>query len=191
MKNNNVIYSLLLIILVSIIGCGGMKPTIFLLYDYNFNYIERIAVIPFENLSKDKGADERVVRIFISELLAKDAFDIVEPGEVKKVLLKNSLSNTAEITLEQAIAVGKELNVQAILLGTVNESSTTRSGTSSISVVTIVSRLVEVESGTTFWSTTITEGGDSFLSSLFGSRTKSMSEVTRKCVKKTINTLVQ
>lgn len=191
MKNNNVIYSLLLIILVSIIGCGGMKPTIFLLYDYNFNYIERIAVIPFENLSKDKGADERVVRIFISELLAKDAFDIVEPGEVKKVLLKNSLSNTAEITLEQAIAVGKELNVQAILLGTVNESSTTRSGTSSISVVTIVSRLVEVESGTTIWSTTITEGGDSFLSSLFGSRTKSMSEVTRKCVKKTINTLVQ
>lgn len=177
-------------ILLIIISCGGIRPTTFINYDYNYNYIERVAVIPFENLSKDQGAAARVTRIFTSELLSKNAFDIVEPGEVNRVLQKFGLVRTADLSKEQAIQIGKELQVQSLFLGSVNESSTMRSGSSNINIVTIVSRLVEVENGTTVWSATHTEGGRGFLASIFGGGNKSMSEVTRKCVKKLIGTVV-
>ena len=184
---------LLIVVICALIfsGCAGVKPTIFLNYDYNYDYIEKVAVIPFENLSKDQGAGARVTRIFTTELLSKNAFDIIEPGEVAKVLQKYGLVRTADLTTDQIMAIGKELNVQALFLGSVNESSMTRSGSSNTSVVTIISRLVEVEKGVTIWSATNTTGGKSFWSSIFGNRSKSNSEVTRKCIRKLIGTVVE
>ena len=171
-------------------SCGGMRSTTFINYDFNYNFIEKVAVIPFENLSNDQGAGDRVTRIFISELFSKNAFDIIEPGEVNRVLQKLGIVRTGELTTEQAIEVGKELKVQSVFLGSVNESTTYRSGSSNTTIVTLVVRLIEVETGSTIWSATHTAGGKGFWSSIFGGGNSSKSEVTRKCVKEIIGTIV-
>ncbi|MDM7913895.1 MAG: hypothetical protein ACE15D_06745 [Candidatus Eisenbacteria bacterium] len=171
-------------------GCAGSRPTVFLHPDYDFNYVEKVAVIPFENLSQDQGAAFRTTRYFVSELLATGAFEVVEPGEVTRVLEKYGLTRTAELTEQQIVDIGKELSTQALFLGSVGESGTARSGASSTPVITLTARLVEVERGSTVWSATHTEDGRSFWGSLLGSDDASASEVTRRCVDRTIRTLV-
>ena len=167
-----------------------MKPTVFLHPEFNFSFVERVAVVPFENLSKDQGAAFRATRFFITELLATESFEVVEPGEVKRVIESVGTTRTAELTQAQIIKVGKDLKVQALFLGSINESSKQRSGNSTNPVVTLVVRLVETETGTTIWSATHTQSGKGFFSSIFGGADKSMSEITRKCVNKTVGTLI-
>lgn len=192
MKNSHIfIMTLILIVAVNLIGCGGMSPTVFLHPEFNFSYVERVAVIPFENLTNDQGAGYRATRLFISELLAKEAFEVVEPGEVKRVIEKYGTVRTADLTKDQIINIGKELKVQALFLGSINESTLQRTGSSTNPVVTIITRLVETETGATIWSATNTQTGKSFWRSVFGGRDKSMSEVTRKCIHKVIGTLIK
>jgi hypothetical protein len=50
--------------------------------------------------------------------------------------------------------------------------------------------MLESDTGATVWSTTHTESSGGFWSSLFGTGGKSMGEVTRKCVEKAIDSLV-
>ena len=171
-------------------GCSGMGSTVFVHRDYNFNFVEKVAVVPFENLSNDQGASARITHLFITELLAADAFDIVEPGEVLVAISKLSLTRTDMLSEEQAKQLGKELGVQGLILGAVNESSGLRSAGNNETVVTLDVRMVETESAQTVWSATQTEGSKGFFSSLFGTSDKSQSEVARKCVRKVIKTLV-
>ena len=182
---------LILAVLAAVLtGCAGMKPTIFLHPEYNFGYIEKVAVIPFENLSKEQGAASRATRLFLSELLATESFEVVEPGEVSQALEKFATVRAAQLTQAQLVEIGKQLGVQALFLGSVNESSSMRSGSASTRIVTMVVRLVETDAGVTVWSATHTEGGRGFWASLFGTGQKSESEVTRNCVKKTLKTLI-
>ncbi len=171
-------------------GCAGMGSTVFVHQNYNFNFVEKVAVIPFENLSNDQGASARVSHLFITELLATDAFEVVEPGEVLNAISKLSLTRTDMLSEDQAKQLGKALDVQAVILGSVNESSATQAANRQI-VVTLDVRMVETESAQTVWSATHTEGSKSFLASLFGTSQKSQSEVSRQCVRKVIKTLVR
>ncbi|GJM43846.1 MAG: hypothetical protein DHS20C21_06880 [Gemmatimonadota bacterium] len=173
------------------LGCAGIGPTTFLHETFDFGFVETVAVIPFENLSSDQGAGYRATRFFVTELLAAEAFDVVEPGEVARALEKQGLVRVAELTEAQAVAIGKEVGAQALVLGTIGESATIRSGTSSVNVVTLVVRMVETEQGVTVWSTSHTEGGRGFWATLLGLGNRSQGEVTRRCVEKTVRTLIQ
>jgi len=184
------IAGLIIVIAVGTTGCGGMRTTVFLHDAYNFQYVERLAVIPFDNVSETRGAGIRAGRLFTSELLAAEAFDVVEPGEVSRVLEKYSLVRTDQLTNEQIIGIGKELKVQGLILGSVTETSTQRSGGSTTHKVTLVVRMVDTEVGTTVWSATATAGGRGFWGSIFGSSGKSESEATRECVRKVLHTLI-
>ncbi len=179
------------ILLLGICGCGGMRPTVFLHNEFDFNFIEKVAVIPFDNLSKDQGAGDRATRIFISELLAAKAFDVLEPGEVSRVLEQNGIVRTDELSREQLVKIGSEMKVNALFLGAVTESDLIRGGGSNDITVAIIARMVEVEAGSTIWSVTQNSNNSSFWSSLFGSRKKSHSEVMRSCIKSLLKTLVK
>jgi len=180
----------LLAVTLLLTGCSTMGPTVFLHQEYNFAYVERVAVVPFENLSNDQGAGARLTHLFMTELLSAEVFDIVEPGEVVKVLGKYSLPRTDLITVDQAKELGKSLNVQALIIGTVNESTENRASGGPATVVTLDVRMIETETGETIWSATNTEGSRTFLSSLFGTEQRSYSEVARRCVRKIIDTLI-
>lgn len=170
-------------------GCG-IKPTVFLHPQFNFSFIERVAVVPFENLSSDQGAGARVTQIFVTELFSYEAFNIVEPGETGRVLEPYSIVRTSALTNEQIESIGRQLKVQALFLGTVTESSSQRSAGSNSNTVTLTVRLVETETGETVWSATHSEGGRGFWSAVFGTDSRSYSEVTRRCVRRIIDTLI-
>jgi curli biogenesis system outer membrane secretion channel CsgG len=183
--------SLYLLSALLMTGCATMRPTTFVHPAYDFSFVERIAVVPLENLTQDRGAGERVSRYFVSELLATEAFDVVEPGEAAKGLVGLGLVRTAEMTREQVRALGVSLNAQAVILGSVTESATIRTGATTESIVSLDVRLVETETGETVWSTTHTQKGRGPMSLLFGTSGKSLGEVTRHCVERAVGELVK
>jgi TolB-like protein len=158
--------------------------------DFNFAFVERVAVLPFENLTNDQQAGPRATRLFITELLATGAIDVVEPGEVRAALsqFRDVGSNPSS---EQVIALGQSLGIQAVIAGSVNESQMVRSGSAAIPVVTLDVRMVEVETGITVWAATHTEKGSAFGSKFLGTPGEPLSATTRECVKRIIRSLVR
>ena len=187
---NVLVWSWLILASSQLVGCG-MAPTTFTHPDYNFAYVERVAVIPFENLSDDRGAGARMSRYFVSELLTTEAFDIVEPGEVSDAMVAVGSLRVAELTPELIVDLGRDFHAQALFLGTVTESAVVRRGSSSESVVTLDLRLVEAETGVVIWSTTLTESGRGFWGGLFGTNGSSMGEVSRQAAREAVNELVK
>lgn len=181
--------ALCLTLLLSVAGCGGMRATHYTNPDFNFGFVERVAILPLENLSQDSQAGVRATRLLATELLASGAVDVVEPGEVTVALNRLSGTNKTPST-EQIIALGKALNVQAILLGTVAESSAVLSGRVSVPVVTIDLHLVEVETGTPVWAATHSERGTSASARLLGTAGEPLSETTRRCARALVGKLV-
>ena len=182
--------SLTMAAILAAAGCAGVRTTRYINPDFNFGFVQRVAVLPFENLATDRQAGARATRLFITELLSSGAVDVVEPGEVRAAMNRLLGADDAPTT-EQVVALGKELGVQALILGSVNESAETRSGTVMIPVVTIDVHMVEVETGAAVWATTHTEKGGGFGARFLGSGTEPISETTRRCVRVLVKELVK
>lgn len=172
-------------------GCAGSRPTIYIDPHYNFGGVERVAVLPFENLSTDQGVGKYLTRVFIAELLAQQVFEIVEPGEVTALLSKKGVRATDELSHALIAELGQQLNVQAFIFGTVGESQQFRTGNLNTNVISINLRMVSVETNTAVWSSVVNTGGPGFFSRLFGLGEQPRSSVVRKAVRKAIRTLIR
>jgi TolB-like protein len=183
-------WNLALLLLLASTACTGIKSTKFLNPDFDFSYVERVAILPFENLSNDQQAGARATRLFLTELLATGAMDVVEPGEVYAELTRMA-STGIDLNREQLVALGEKLGAQALILGSVNESQSIRSGTVMVPVVTLDVRMVESETGVTVWAATNTEKGSGVGTQVLGTGGEPISTTTRRCVQQIIKTLVR
>lgn len=177
--------------LLGLAGCSGApEPSTFTNPRFDFGFVERVAVLPFENLSADRQAGPRATRLMITELLASGAVDVVEPGEVQAALGSFGTRVTQPST-EQVVALGKSLGVQALILGTVTQSDLVRSGSVAIPVVSLDVHMVETETGATVWATTATTQGGGFGARVLGTVGEPISETTRRAVRQALATLIQ
>ncbi len=187
--------ALLLLVPLGLGACGGtMKATQFTNPKFNFSFVQRVAVLPFDNESPDRQAGSRATRFAITELLATGAVEVVEPGEVQAALVKllGAIPGRAVApSTEQVLALGKALNVQALLLGSVTQSENLRSGAVPIPVVTVDMHLVETETGATVWAATHSEKGGSLEARVLGTGGEPIAETTRRCVHEALKALVK
>jgi TolB-like protein len=184
------------IILLALLGslllsCASVRSVVFLHPEFDFSGIERVAVIPFENLSNDQGMGEYATRIFITELLATEVFDIVEPGEVAGFLASHGQTRVAELSLEQIKQMGNLLKVQGVIFGTIGESTQFRSGNLTSHVISLDVRMVSVETGSTVWSSTVNTSGPGFFARLFGFGEQTRGDAIQKATRKLIRTLIR
>lgn len=172
-------------------GCGhSMRPTRFTNPRIDFSFVERVAVLPFENVSNDSSAGVRATRLLITELLASGAVDVVEPGEVSAALARFP-GRVTRPSKEQTVELGKTLGVQAVILGTVTQSEVLRSGAAGIPTVTLDAQMVEAESGGIIWAATHTEKGSAASARLLGTQGEPLSVTTRRCVRELVSTLLK
>jgi TolB-like protein len=157
----------------------------------DLSYITKVAVMPFNNLTTDQYAGRKVREVLIAELLLTGVLEVVEPGEVNRVLAKEQVESVATLTAEQVKRIGKALGAQALILGTVEEFGESRSGSLSAPLVTIGLRMLDVESGIILWSVNHSKGGVGTKMRLFGISEGNISEVTTQVVRESIDTLFQ
>ncbi len=146
-------------------GCGGGRH--FVRPNADFSTIKVVTVLPFDNVTGEKMAGERVQRLFVSELLNLGAFEVVEPGLAARMIRRESIE-VATISPDEIKKIGRDLKVQALFLGTLVEYDEGRTGATPSPRVTLQLRLVETEKGLTLWNITRTGGGASFSGRMFG-----------------------
>lgn len=171
-------------LLVIVYGCG---PKHFVRTTTDAGNIKRLAVLPFENFTNDEYADEKIRRIVITELLNRE-IDVIEPGEVTRLLRELKIKSVGSIKIAEIQDMGKTLGADAVMMGSVESFGTSRGISVTYPEVTVNLRLIEMSSGNIIWSTRHTSGGPDFWTRHFGSEGASLSEAARKVVKEAIGT---
>jgi TolB-like protein len=185
--------SALLVLLVPILfteACASSHQTRYLHPNADLGMIQKVAVVPFENLTEERTAGEKLTRIFFIELLALDVFEVSEPGQAVKVLRSQAgaLDALGPADLQR---IGKDLGVDALFMGSVVDYTETRSGSSQDPRVTIQVRLVETQTGTTIWSASQTRSRAALSTKLFGIGRESLTEAARDLIRDELKTLLK
>jgi hypothetical protein len=155
----------------------------------DFGSLRSVAVMPFQNLSRDNLAGERVRDVFCSALLATEALYVMPNGEVARALGKVGVPNPAAPSAEEVVKLGQALKVEAIITGTVKEYGEVRSGTATGNVISLSVQMQEAASGKVIWTGTTTKGGVSFSDRLFGGGGNPMNFLTEEAVDDLLNKL--
>jgi len=156
------------LLLASLAGVACGAPARYLNRSADLGAIKTVAVLPFENLTADKLCAERLQRIFLTELLSREAFKVVEPGLVSRAMRRDQL-DAATLTPEELKRLGGALGAEAFFMGSVLEYDEGRSAGSAASPrVKLVLKLVDAESGTTLWTVNREAGGATVTARLFG-----------------------
>ncbi|MBI5875012.1 MAG: hypothetical protein HZB81_04075 [Deltaproteobacteria bacterium] len=191
MKMKAVLMFFLLLFVVA--GCGTstiryVNPTA------NFSYIKKVAVLPFNNLSDDRYAGERIRNTLTVDLMSRGVFEVVEQGEVTKVLgvifREAGVEEGRAVTVDKETLklIGEKLSIQAVILGSVDEYS--GGGYGGGNVVSVAMRMLDTNSGIVLWQAKTTETSKSILRKLIGIEEVDRSELTRNAVKNVLDTLL-
>ena len=162
--------------LLVFISCAH-PPRIYIRPEVDFSNFKRIAVLPFDNLSEVEGAAERMTEIFMIELMHKDKFSVAEPGLVKKAVMERRIRTTRDIDLDAARSLGENLDLDLILVGSVLDFEMQKFGNKEVPVITVVSRLVQANTGTTVWAAYQSRRGDDKETFFGWGRVNSLSEL--------------
>lgn len=158
-----------LLVLFTLAGCSG-KTTLesFMREDVDLGFITRVAVLPYENHSRDEFADERVRDITITQILAYGLFDVVDKGQVDSVLRDEAVDLGEPMDAATLKRLGQRLNVQAFMLGSIDYVGEGRKGAVVYPELSITMRLLEVNSAMILWQASGNRNGDSLVGRLFG-----------------------
>jgi TolB-like protein len=184
-----------LLITFSVAGCAAIGDTVrYVNPEADFSFIKKVAVLPFNNMSADRFAGEKVRSALSVDLMARGVFEIVEEGEVSKavrLILRGVGAEegaAVEVTKETLKTIGERLGVQAVILGNVEEYGISVGGTAA--TVTISLRMLDVNSAIVLWQVRTTASGKSLWRSVLGIEVSEMSALTRKATRKALDTLL-
>jgi TolB-like protein len=112
----------------------------------------RVALMPFENLSGREEQAQLFTKIFFAQLVASDAFEMVDPTRVEAAMDSLGIRDSGSMTPAQVTAMADTLSVPYLLLGSVLESGAIQNENNSIPSVGATLRLVEAASGRVLWA---------------------------------------
>ncbi len=188
---NHFCASILLVVLCLILSSGCAVPmSSYIRPTADLTYIKTVAIVPLENLTQERGAEGKVMNVVASEVLRRGVFDVVEFGEVAKVLREEGFRRE-EGVISKSVAerAGKRLNVQAFILGSVEEYGVSRTGGGSYPEVSVSLKLIDAKSYKILWEASHSVKGATILDRLFGIGKKSSSELSRQVVSGIFDTL--
>jgi hypothetical protein len=182
--------SIWLLLLIYLSACG---PRSSLTYyhdpDMDFGALRTVAVMPFENLTRDRLAAERVRDIFANSLLATGAVYVFPPGEVARGIARVGILNPSAPSGEEIARFAGIIKVDAIVTGVVTEYGEARSGAASANVISFNLQMIEVQRLRVVWTASTTKGGISVWDRLFGSGGQPMNNVTMAAIDDVLNKL--
>lgn len=157
--------------------------------NFDFGAVRIVAVMPFENLSKETQATSRVRDVFMNMLLSTGAIYVLPSGEVARGLTRAGLEKATILSAEDAVRLGGIVKANAVITGVVREYGEVRSGASSSNVISLSLQMMETQTGRVVWNGSSTRGGITASDRLFGGGGRPMDDVTRDAVIEVLNKL--
>ena len=186
-KSVPIVLSLLLVILSACASRSG--PEVF--HDPNFDLasVRIVAVMPFENLSKEPLASSRVRDVFMNMLLSTGSLYVLPAGEVARGMVRAGIEKATAPSAEDAVKLGGIVKADAVITGVVREYGEVRSSTTAANVVSVSLQMIETQTGRVVWTASSTQGGITAGDRLFGGGGRPMDDVTRAAVVDVLNKL--
>jgi hypothetical protein len=181
---------LLSLFLISLSSCASRSgPEVYHDANFDFGAVRIVAVIPFENLSKETLASSRVRDVFMNMLLSSGAIYVLPAGEVARGMTRAGIEKATALSAEDVIKLGGIVKADAVITGVVREYGEVRSSTTSANVVSLGLQMMETQTGRVVWTASSTRGGITTTDRLFGGGGRPMDDVTREAVLDVLNKL--
>jgi hypothetical protein len=148
----------------------------------DFGAIQVVGVLPFQNLSREGLAADRVRDVFMNRLLSTGALYVLPVGEVARAVGRLEIPSATAPSPEEVVKLGGALKAQAIITGVVEEYGEVRSGSSAANLISISVQMMEAQTGRTVWTAASTKGGIGVVDRLLGGGGRPMYDVTRDAV---------
>jgi hypothetical protein len=157
--------------------------------DVTLDFVNRISVLPLENNTDQKYAAELARDVLNTQILAMNVFDVVDKGIVDSVLHEEAIDPGSPISQLMLSRLGQRLNVQSIMIGSVDMAGDKRIGTVNVPEMSLTLRLIEIKSGIVLWQASGHYAGDSVVGRLFGITPDDAYKVTVKLAKELLSTI--
>jgi hypothetical protein len=179
----------LLLVLLLWTGCAG-SSTSFVHPTVDFSNIHRCALLPFQNLTADGFADERLQSIFLMEVLRRGSLSIIDPEETMSAMKEQRLIPGSTLTPEQIVALGKALSVEAVFFGSVEEYGVQSRSRQQVYEITAVFGMAETETGNLIWRSQVHVDGSSIWKKIFGGESAGLYDISHKAVQRALGSLL-
>lgn len=156
----------LVFLVVEATGCASSRQARQrLLYPQAFDQVERILVVPFENLTPFPEAGLIIADLMADELRAWQGYELRDRHTVESLARKGEVSLPMHWGRAEAVRFARRLGVDAVMFGTVVEYGYLREhrSVSELATVALTARLASAESGRVIWSGTMLGTGGSDL----------------------------
>ncbi len=181
---NKIILSL---ILLSFTACATSSGTYYHDPNMDFAAIKTVAVMPFNNFTRDSVAADRVRDVFINMLQSTGEIYVLPTGEVTRGTVLVAIANPPSPSPEEIVKFAGLIKADAVITGTVKEYETVRSASTSANIISLSVQMMEARTGKVVWTASSTKGGISMLDRLFGGGGKPMNKVTEEAVNDILN----
>lgn len=178
-------------LVLAVLGGCAASPRLFVNREADMTLYEKIAILPFHNLSGDGYAGARVTRAFTTEIIISDRFQIVDPALLSGELERRNAGFDAQGQIpfaklkDAATAVG----ATAVIRGAVSEYAMRRTGTSDVPVVSFDAEMVDVATGFVVWRVSVTETGKGRLPVVGGAGERTFARVTEAACRRAVRLL--
>lgn len=171
-------------------GCAA-SPRLFVNHDADMTLYQKIAVLPFYNLSGDGLAGARVTRAFTTELVIAQRFQLVDPSIMSGELERLNAGFDAQglIALPKLRDAATSVGATAVIRGSVNEYAMRRTSTSEFPVVSFDAEMIDVATGLVVWRISITETGKGRIPIVGGAGERTFARVTQNACRRAVDIL--
>src|SRR3990172_4752808 len=151
----------LIAVIVMLSGCAGSAPRLYVNPEADMAYYKRVAVLPFQNLTPERFAGERLTRSFITELIIADRYQLVEPADFWIVLerIGGTPGGSGAYDPKKLQEAAKEANVTGIIRGAVSEYQIQRSGGGDSPILAFDVELMDVATSNVVWRASLAKRG--------------------------------
>jgi len=155
-------------LLMTTAGCGSLiESRSFINPNADFTFYTRVGLLPFNNLSDDRLAGEKMTEVFMTELLIGGGLDVMDPGQfntvVAQVLKTNAPIAGQELSPAQLTQIAEIAKVQGIFMGTIHDYKMLQIGGEQYPLITMTVKFIDAPTGTVAWqSSTSATGGPNF-----------------------------
>lgn len=170
-------------------ACSSLTSSTYRDPNMDFGAIQAVGVMPFQNLSRENLAADRVRNVFMNRLLSTGTLYVLPVGEIARVVNQMEMQVPATPSPAEVIKLAGTLKTQAIITGVVQEYGEVRSGSSTANLITVSVHMLEAQTGRIVWSASSTKGGIGITDRLFGGGGQPMYDVTRDAVDDLIDKL--
>jgi TolB-like protein len=144
-------------------------------------FYQKLAVLPFADMSSSALAGPRVTRAFVTELIMTNRFQLVQPEEFTTALHRAGVYRGQDGNYDAAKLreVATQMGMNGILRGAVTEYQMGRSGGGGeVPVIAFDAELIDAHTGQVVWRSSIAKRGKGRVA-IFGSNHRSLGRLTQ------------